>query len=69
MSNQIDYMPGSYASRISCKAIDAEDCVGWAVKRQVIDLGCDVPFEQIPALVEEGFTGLAELFAKGDQRI
>jgi len=50
-------------------AIEAEHRAMRPVKRQAIDLGCDVPFVRIPDLVEEGFSALAKLFSRGNPRI
>ncbi|KAJ9412796.1 hypothetical protein QL093DRAFT_2541532 [Fusarium oxysporum] len=58
------------------RALEAEarrtvDSVGVkrAKIRPRIDLGCKIPFKQIPDIVERGFTEIRRLFAKGDQRV
>lgn len=38
-------------------------------KRRVIGFGCQVPFERLPRLVEDGFERLGRIFEKGDRRI
>lgn len=50
-------------------AIEAEHRAQRPVKRQAIDLGCDIPFTRIPDIVEEGFSALAKMFSKGNPRI
>ncbi|KAH7183772.1 hypothetical protein BKA60DRAFT_671607, partial [Fusarium oxysporum] len=35
--------------------------------RQRIDLGCEIPFKQIPDIVDKGFAEIQRIFAKGDQ--
>jgi hypothetical protein len=37
--------------------------------RQRIDLGYQIPFKQIPDIVDKGFTEIQRIFAKGDQRV
>lgn len=58
------------------RALEAEarrsvDSVGVkrAKIRPRIDLGCKIPFKQIPDIVERGFTEIRRLFAKGDQGV
>ncbi|RTE67948.1 hypothetical protein BHE90_017675, partial [Fusarium euwallaceae] len=58
------------------RALEAEarrsvDSVGVkrARLRPRIDLGCKIPFKQIPDIVERGFTEIRRLFAKGDQGV
>lgn len=38
-------------------------------RKRKIDFGCNVPFEEVPRLVNEGFSKLEVLFAKGDHRV
>lgn len=38
-------------------------------RRQKIDFGCDIPFREIPRLVNEGFVKLGRLFAKGNTNV
>lgn len=37
--------------------------------RQRIDLGYQIPFKQIPDIVDKGFTEIQRIFSKGDQRV
>jgi hypothetical protein len=57
--------PGS----LKRKAIEAEDQLNRLAKRQVIDLGSDIPFVTIPPIVEAGFRGLEKLFATGNAQV
>jgi hypothetical protein len=57
--------PGS----LKREAIEAELRVERAVKRQTIDLGCEIPFQRIPPIVKEGFTALAKVFSRGNPGI
>lgn len=50
-------------------AIEAEHRAARPAKRQVIDLGHEVPFTSIPKIVEDGFRAQEKIFAKGNQRI
>lgn len=50
-------------------AIEAECIVRRPQKRQAINLGCEVLFTSIPAIVNDGFRALEKIFAQGNQRI
>ncbi|KAH7173116.1 hypothetical protein DER46DRAFT_679305 [Fusarium sp. MPI-SDFR-AT-0072] len=52
----------------ACRSVDSVG-VKRAKIRLRIDLGCKIPFKQIPDIVERGFTEIRRLFAKGDQRV
>lgn len=50
-------------------AIEAESRARRPMKRQAIDLGCEVPFTCIPDIVNNGFRAQEKIFAKGNQKI
>ncbi|KAJ9425974.1 hypothetical protein QL093DRAFT_2633847, partial [Fusarium oxysporum] len=73
-SPEIDASTGSTAP-LKRRALEAEarrtvDSVGVkrAKIRPRIDLGCKIPFKQIPDIVERALREIRRLFAKGDQR-
>ena len=47
----------------------SEGAVQKRAKRQRIDFHCDIPFQNIPRLVLEGFAKLERLFGKGDHKV
>ena len=57
--------PGS----LKREAMEAEWQVERPPKRRAIDLGSEVPFKQIPSIVEEGFQKLAKIFAQGNSKV
>ena len=56
-------------SSLKRAAIEATERGDLPRKRQQIDFGCKVPFENIPALIEDGFKKHDRNFGKGDPKI
>lgn len=50
-------------------AIEAQILAERPVKRLAIDLGCEIPFTSVPAVVDEGFKAQEKVLAKGNPRI
>jgi hypothetical protein len=50
-------------------AIEAEISADRPAKRQVIDLGSNIPFTQVPKIIDEGFRAQEKILAKGNQKI
>ena len=50
-------------------AIEAELWADRPAKRQVVDLGSDMPFTRIPKIIEEGFQEQEKALARGNQKI
>jgi hypothetical protein len=50
-------------------ALEAESRAERPRKRQVVDLGGEVPFTSIPTIVHDGFRAQEKIFAKGNQKI
>jgi hypothetical protein len=57
--------PGS----LKRSAMEAEMQTDRPARQQVIDFGIDIPFRQIPKMINDGFRAQAKILAKGNQKI